>query len=375
VRERRVRYGRRAMSVVDRPDAPPTRVLALEDPRVPLDAVVVIDHELFPKSAGGTRMVPDVTVDEVARLARAMTWKLALCGVPYGGAKAGIRFRGGDREAVLAAYRARIAEWRDFFLTGPDMGTSPEDFLPLAADRDGVPMWARTHAGMSMDDLAVGHGTRGAAAAALGRLGRSLDGATVAIEGFGKAGAGTARACAEAGARIVAVSTIAGCVADARGLDVDELLALRDVHGDAFVEHAAVASRPREALFEVPCDVLVPGARPDVVTPARAVFLRCAAVVPVANAPYADGAVEALAKRGIVAVPDFVANAGGVHLYEAPECRDDPVACLAAVERRVGETTARVLDAAAADGVTPAQAALSLARDFLRAAEARSTPA
>ena len=362
------------MSVLVRLDAPPARVLTIEEPRVGLDAVVVIDHELFPKSAGGTRMVADVTVDEVARLARAMTWKLALCGVAYGGAKAGIRFAGGDREAVLAAYRERIADWRDFFLTGPDMGTGPEDFLPLAGAGDAVPMWARMFAGMSMDDLAVGHGIRGAAAAALARLGRSLAGATVAIEGFGKAGAGTARACAEAGARVVAVSTIAGSVADPGGLDVDELLALRDAYGDVLVEHAPVPSQPREALFSVACDVLVPGARPDVVTRASAAELRCAAVVPVANAPYADGAVEALAERGILAVPDFVANAGGVHLYEAPECRDDPAACLRAVERLVGKTTARVLDAAAAERITPTESALRLARVSLRAA-AEGAPA
>lgn len=360
------------MSVLERDDAPPARVIELVEPAVGLDAVVVIDHELFPTSAGGTRMVPDVTADEVAWLARAMTWKLAVCGVPYSGAKAGIRFGGGDRAAVLGAYLERVREWHDFFLTGPDMGTHPEDFLLLEPDGSPTPVWARTHEGMGMDDLAVGHGIKGAASVALEQLGRPLEGASFAIEGFGKAGSGTARACARAGARVIAVSTIEGTLVDPAGLDVDELLALRARHGDAFVDHAPVPAQPREALFAVDCDVLVPGARPHVIGPESARELRCAAVVPAANIPYAPGATEALAAGGILALPDFVTNAGGIHLYEAPECREDPARCLDAVERLVAETTRRVLTAADADRVTPTQAALEIARAFLRSAQTTS---
>ena len=358
------------MDLLEAPDAPPARIIELTDEDAGLDAVVVIDHDLFPMSAGGTRMVADVTTEEVARLARAMTWKFAVAGVPYAGAKAGLRFDGGDRDALLRAYLERVAELRDFFLTGPDMGTNPEDFLPLVEAGE-APMWARTHEGMGMDDLAVGHGIKGAAEAALARLGGSLDGAAVAIEGFGKAGAGTARACGRAGARIVAVSTLGGALIDPAGLHVDDLLALRDAYGDALVHNGPVPASPREELFAVECDVLVPGARPDVITVESVETLRCAAIVPVANIPYAPGAVEALHERGVVALPDFVTNAGGVHLYEAPECKgDDPAACLAAVERLIHGTTERVLEAAEREAVTPTEAAMALAREFLRAAQA-----
>src|ERR687885_155785 len=110
-----------------------------------LDAVVVIDHTLFPVSAGGTRMLPDVDDQEVRRLARAMTWKFAVYELPLAGSKAGIRFAGGDRAAVLAAYRKAIAPWRRIFLTGPDMGTNPEDFVDRRVRAGPAPMWARTH--------------------------------------------------------------------------------------------------------------------------------------------------------------------------------------------------------------------------------------
>ena len=341
----------------------PARIIELRDEEAGLDAVVVVDHELFPVSAGGTRMIPDVDAGEVARLARAMTWKFASCRVPYAGAKAGVRFAGGDRAVVLAAYLRALEPLKETFLTGPDMGTYPADFVE---DPDAeLPLWAQSYQGMGMDDLATGHGVKAAAEAALGHLGRSLDGATVAIEGFGKVGAGTALACVQGGASVVGVSTVEGCVADPDGFDVGVLLELRSRHGDDLVCHAAVPVRPRGELFALDCDVVVPGARPDSVTLGVVECLRCAVVCPGANVPYAVGAVEALHARGIVALPDFVANSGGVHLYESLQPGDDAPAALARIEAIVAETTVRILEAAHTPGVTPMAAALEDARCWL----------
>ena len=141
------------------------RVIELRDDHHGLEAFVVVDHDQFPIAAGGTRMLPDVNVDEVARLARAMTWKFAVWRVPYAGAKAGVRFAGGAREEVIAAYRRALEPYRDVFLTGPDMGTSPADFAH--ALEGPPPLWAQSHEGVDMDDLATGHGVKAAAEAAL----------------------------------------------------------------------------------------------------------------------------------------------------------------------------------------------------------------
>lgn len=341
------------------------RRIELRDEAAGLDAVIVIDHDLFPVSAGGTRMVADVDAQEVARLARAMTWKFAACGVRYAGAKAGIRFSGGDRDAVLAAYRRALTPFRDVFLTGPDMGTNPADFV--TPDLDELPLWAQSHEGLGMDDLATGHGVKAAAEAALAHLGRGLEGATIAIEGFGKVGAGTARACARAGARVVAISTLYGLVVDASGLDVEELLELRERHGDRLVEYASSEALPREELFELEVDVVVPGARPDSITAEVAERIRCAVVSPGANIPYAPGAVEVLHGRGIVAIPDFISNSGGVHLYESVEQDDEPEVALAKIESLVAQSVSRALAAAESDGITPLAAALREVRAYLAA--------
>jgi glutamate dehydrogenase (NAD(P)+) len=346
------------------------RVVELRDELQGLEAFIVVDHDQFPVSAGGTRMLADVDVHEVARLARAMTWKFAACRAPYAGAKAGIRFAGGDRAAVLAAYQRALEPYRDVFLTGPDMGTFPADFLD--GGEDPVPLWARSHEGLGMDDLATGHGVKAAAEAALRHLGRPLEGAAVAIEGFGKVGAGTARACVRAGARLVGVSTVDGLLADRDGLDVEELFALRERHGDRLVEHGPRSVRPREALFELDCDVLVPGARPDSITRDVAERVRCAVLAPGANIPYGPGAVDALHRRGIIAVPDFVSNSGGVHLYDSVGQDEEPDRALAAIEALVSESVGRTLATGDELGVTPFAAALWEARSYL--AEATGAP-
>jgi glutamate dehydrogenase (NAD(P)+) len=341
----------------------PVRVLRLRDEAADLDAVVVIDHDLFPVSAGGTRMLPDVDTAEVARLARAMTWKFAACRVRYAGAKAGVRFSGGDREAVLAAYKHALEPYKDVFLTGPDMGTAPDDFVEDGAGD--LPLWARSHEGMGMDDLATGAGVKGAAEAALAHLGKSLEGAMVAIEGFGKVGAGTARACARAGARVIAVSTVHGALVDSNGLDVETLIHQRAEHGDRLVEHAATPPRPREELFDLRCDVLVPGARPDSLTAELARRGEWAVVAPGANVPYASGTLEILHGRGILAVPDFVSNSGGVHLYESVADSSDPTEALTTIEDLVREAVERILVRANEQGTTPMAAALAESRAYL----------
>jgi glutamate dehydrogenase/leucine dehydrogenase len=158
-----------------------------------------------------------------------------------------------------------------------------------------------------------------------------------------------------------------GLVADPAGLDVEQLLELRGRFGDRLVENAAREARPREELFGLEVDVLVPGARPDSITRKVAERIRCAVVSPGANIPYAPGAVEALHGRGVVAIPDFISNSGGVHLYESVEQDDEPEAALAKVEELVAETVTRTLAAADAEGVTPLDAALRDVRAYLAA--------
>jgi glutamate dehydrogenase (NAD(P)+) len=307
---------------------------------------VVFDLPGARLSAGGTRLAPDVSAAEVAVLARSMTYKFAALGQRVGGAKAGVRGDPADRAGkaeLMARFCAEVRPLTDAgrFLTGPDMGTAEEDFAPLR-ERRSAPSAMRAVVegtgevgGVPFEDVLTGYGVAVAAATALGG---SWSGRSVAIEGFGKVGGGVAREVTRRGGRVVAVSTLAGCVADAAGLDVERLLALRRAHGDACVERYGRPVIPTRRLFtEVDAEVLVPGTRPGTIGAGTARALRpgVRVVAPAANAPYTEAGAEVLRQRGIVALPDFVCNAGAVIGYRSA-ADAAPAQVLAAVEARIG---------------------------------------
>ena len=312
---------------------------------------IVFDLPGVPLSAGGTRLAPDVTRAEVALLARAMTYKFAALGEQIGGAKAGLAADPADR-AVRAGLMARYcAEIRPLaeagrFLTGPDMGTSEEDFGPLREHRAAPTAISAVVDGVPFEDVLTGYGVVVAAETAM-RSGRGggLAGRSVAIEGFGKVGGGVAREVVRRGGLVAAVSTVAGCVADPSGLDVEQLLALRRIHGDDCVAHYGPEPGPPGLLFTaVEADVLVPGTRPGVISRevAEALPPTVRVVAPAANVPYTREGADVLHRRGIAALPDFVCNAGAVIGYRSAQ-EASPETVLADVDRRIVELTSEAL--------------------------------
>jgi len=239
---------------------------------------------------------------------------------------------------VMARFCAAVRPLTDAgrFLTGPDMGTAEEDFAPLRERRAAPTAIRAVVAGVPFEDLLTGYGVAVAAETALGG---GLAGRSVAIEGFGKVGGGVAREVARRGGRVAAVSTVAGCVADPAGLDVGRLLTLRQAHGDACVlRYGGPVVPPHQLFTEVSADVLVPGTRPGVIDAqtARSLPPGVRVIAPAANAPYTAEGAEVLRERGIVALPDFVCNAGAVIGYRSPsDATPDQV--LSAVEARIGE--------------------------------------
>jgi glutamate dehydrogenase (NAD(P)+) len=312
-----------------------------------VDALIAFDLDC-PISAGGTRLAEDATEAEARMLARAMTYKFALLGLPIGGAKAVIRAGPGERSEAVGRYCREIlplVEERRF-LTATDLGTFPDDFASLPGER-GDP---------ALQFMATGVGVASAASAALG----GLAGATVAIEGFGKIGAETARAFRARGGRLVAISTLHGCVRGPQGLDVDELLDLRERHGDRLVHHLGRDVLDAAALHETEADVLVPGARTGALDGERAARVRARVVAPAANVPYTEAGLRTLTARGIVALPDFACSVGAtLAAHAGPDAAADEVA--GDVERRV---RALIRDSLAHEE-GPFAGACALAREYL----------
>jgi glutamate dehydrogenase (NAD(P)+) len=322
------------------------------------EIVFDLDPDVVGTTAGGTRMVDDVTIDELALLARAMTYKLATFGARIGGAKAGIRPRLLDsRSDTLGRYvdeiRPLVADRR--FLTGADLGTTTADFASLE-DGDGPSVFDHVIDGVGFEELVTGRGVVAAAEAWLG----SLEGRTVAVEGFGKVGHGVVREVLRRGGRVVAVSTLRGAVARSSGFDVRELVEARAAHGESFVHHLGLdVHLPRE-LHELPVDVLVPGARVGVLDGDLAPRVQARVVAPAANVPYTQAGLDAMRASGVAVLPDFVCNGGAVLAYRAsPALTPDEV--LRSVDREIG---GRIAEARRAK-MDPIRHAAVLAETFL----------
>ena len=322
-----------------------------------VDAYLAFDFEC-PTSAGGTRLAPDVTERETQLLARAMTYKFAVLGVNFGGAKAAIRASDAEREEAIRHYcdEVRPLVESKTFLTATDLGTRPEDLASLPGT-DSADLMHADHHGMALDAFITGLGVTVAAETVLG----SLQGRSVAIEGFGKIGGATALEMSGRGAQLVAFSTIHGCVRRESGFSVDELLRLRLEHGDRLVNHLGQEVRPAAELFDVAADVLVPGARIGVIDEHRARSLQAKVVAPAANVPYTRGGLEILRERGVVALADFVCNSGATIGYATGGLATAEDAA-AAVEARIRELSLEAM----ADPKGPFEGARRAAEAHLR---------
>jgi glutamate dehydrogenase (NAD(P)+) len=361
----------------------PEKVVCVSDRKTGMRGVLVIDNTARGPGKGGTRMTPTVTVGEVARLARVMTWKWAAVDLFFGGAKAGIRFDAAhpDKEQALRAFaRALINEVPREYVFGLDVGLTERD-AAILRDEIGSPLAAvgtpQAIGGVPYDAWGVtGYGVAEAADAALDRLGVATAGASFVVQGFGAVGAAAVRRLSELGGRIVAVSDVSGGVFDANGLDLAGAVEARDA-GDPDPLRGVRGNRLAAGEeLEIATDVLIPAALQDVIDGSLASRLPCRLVVEGANLPTSLEAQQTLAGRGVHLVPDFIANAGGVvaaaFAMDARTMAFKPQReeILATVSRKLRANTHQVLDAAEAADETPHVAARRLAAARVRAAMA-----
>lgn len=302
--------------------------LRRDDGRVELFKGFRVQHNVSRgPGKGGLRFHPSVDADEVRALAMLMTWKCAVVDLPYGGAKGGVgidpqQYSERELERVTRRYTSEIMPMigpeRD--IMAPDMGTN-EQTMAWVMDTYSVSQGYTIPGVVTGKPLAVG-GSLGRATAtsrgvvhvtisALAEVGETLTGATVAIQGFGKVGAHAASIFAEEGARVVAVSDQFGGLHNPAGIDVPRLLDHVAATGSV-VGFDGADVLGNDALLALEVDVLVPAAIDGVLDSRTAPSVRARFVVEGANGPTTADADRILAEKGVVVVPDILANAGGV---------------------------------------------------------------
>ncbi len=349
---------------------------------------VIIDSLVNGFSAGGLRMREGLTEDEVARLARTMTYKFAAADIPIGGAKAGIAFdpRHPDKRKVIEKFAKAIRPiLAEKYIVGEDMGTTRADISHLygAANINPISVARKRMSakGVTIDldddvdllsdetglgDLVTGYGVVECVDEACSRVGLSLGEATVAIQGFGNVGAGTARYLAEKGARIVAVADVKGTIYRTKGLPIDKLTAARDELGtiDRRKLDFDFDEKSRDEWMSMYAQILIPAAVADAITKENAEKVTAKLVVEAANIPVTEEAERILHRMGITVVPDFIAGAGGAcgfGLLLTGQAPFDVQDIFREVGIRIRRATAHVIDTGRARNVFPRRVAEDLA--------------
>ncbi|HEX5734575.1 MAG TPA: Glu/Leu/Phe/Val dehydrogenase [Blastocatellia bacterium] len=276
---------------------------------------------------GGIRYHPDVSLDEVRALASWMTWKCATVGIPYGGGKGGIRVDPhklslGELERLTRRYATEIAPiiGPNVDIPAPDVYTNEQT---MAWIMDTISMMT----GGSVLSIVTGKpvslgGSRGRAEAtargcqfvireACKLLGIPLEGARVAVQGFGNAGSIAARLLAEDGARIIAMSDSRGGAVNPNGLDPVAALRYKEENG-SLAGFAGADSITNEELLKLDCEILVPAALENQITLDNAAEIKARIIAEAANGPVTPAADRILFEKGVFNIPDILANAGGV---------------------------------------------------------------
>ncbi|MEK6665623.1 MAG: Glu/Leu/Phe/Val dehydrogenase [candidate division NC10 bacterium] len=276
---------------------------------------------------GGIRYHPDVTLDEMRALAMWMTWKCAVLSLPFGGAKGGVvcdpkRLSLQELENLTRRYATEISVLMspEGDIPAPDVNTTPQIMAwimdtysmhrgyPVPAVVTGKPVPVGGSLGRAE---ATGRGVMVSTREALAQLGLPLAGARVAVQGFGNVGSVSAGLLHAVGARVVAVSDSRGGTLNPEGLDPRALLRHKRESG-RLDDYPGGEPITNEGLLVSDCDVLIPAALEQQITAANADRIRARLVVEGANGPTTPEADAILAARGVLVVPDILANAGGV---------------------------------------------------------------
>ena len=277
---------------------------------------------------GGIRYHPAVTLREVSALAMLMTWKCALLGIPYGGAKGGIaldpaRYSVGELERITRRYTSELLKdiGPEVDIPAPDMGTSAREMawmmdtysVNVGHAVPGVVTGKPISIGGSRGrELATGRGVMIIVREALAERGKTLAGARVVIQGFGNVGSGAALLLHQAGAKILAVSKGSGGVFAEAGLDIPALKAYAAHNSKSLAGFPGAVEITNAQLLALPCDVLIPAALENQITEENVNQVQADIVAEAANGPVTLIADQALEARGVTVLPDILTNAGGV---------------------------------------------------------------
>ncbi len=348
----------------------PEKIFEVYDPKSGMHGFLVIDNTARGPGKGGIRMTPTVDKEEVCRLARAMTLKCALADLPFGGAKGGIiaddkKISKEKKKEIVEAFSDALKPvCPSQYVSAPDMNMAEEE-MRWFANKNGS-MKACTGKPSDMGGIphelgSTGIGVFYATKVAVEHMNLDMKKLKVAVEGFGNVGWFAAKWISDHGAKLIAVSDSKGVIYNKDGLDFDKLDEVKKKTGTVtnYKPGEVLAS---EKILDVDADVLITAAIPDLIKEKDVNRLKFKLIVEGSNIPTTPEIEEKLHKKGILVIPDFVANAGGVissYVEYIGGTADD---MFKLVEEKITKNTKIVLEEAKKKNVTPRSCAFEIAK-------------
>ena len=367
----------------------PELVIKVYKQSIGLEGFLVIDNTNLGPGKGGIRMTPNVTEEEVARLARTMTWKNSLAGIPFGGAKAGIVWpaspelqrgeTGGDEKHKMALMQEFARQIKLLtpkkYIAGPDVGTGDKEMAWFVAatgnwkSATGKPanlcmkIFGKKgeRCGLPHEFGSTGWGVAKSTKAATDILGINLKGATVSIHGFGNVGTFAYTTLTEMGAKVIAIADKDGAIHSEDGFDEKIIKDLIKQRKSVVEYHNRAKQIKTEDFWKIPVDILIPASVTDVINEKNKNDIKAKLIVEAGNIPMQEDIEDELYKKGIMFVPDFVANAGGVISSYAEHRGYNPKRMFKTVEEKIIRTTNLVMKKSVKEKRNPRQVAMELA--------------
>ena len=354
----------------------PEKILEVYDKTTGMRGFTVIDNTQRGPGKGGIRMTPSVSIDEVARLARAMTWKCALANLPFGGGKSGIiadprELDHARKAAIIKAFSKGIKPiCPKQYIAAPDINTGEEDMRIFAMANGSMKSCTGKPAnlcvkpgikcGLPHEYGSTGFGVYHAALVAMNHVGLDPAKVTFGVEGFGNVGAFAVKFLTERGAKCVAITDSKGGVYKKEGVNYAKMMDVKEKQKTVikYGEGEVITGRQ---FYEQDMDITIPAALPDVITKENVNNIKAKIIIEAANIPITPEVEKILAKRGILVIPDIIANAGGVISSYAEFLGHNPKKMFEIVEKRIVKNTRIMLDHAKKENITPREAAMEIA--------------
>ncbi len=342
----------------------PEYVINIYDPKLKMEGFLVIDNTILGPGKGGIRMTEDVTAEEVFRLARTMTFKNSVAGLPFGGAKAGIVWKGGTpelkKEFVQSFARAVKQLAPKLYIAAPDVNTGEREmqwFVEATGNwrsATGKPanlcmMVFRKHKGFHEEKCGLPHeygstgfGVAKSAGVAAELAGIDIKGTKVAIHGFGNVGSFAYKFLTEMGAKVILIADADCTILEENGFNKKEIEAIINSR-KTLKDYPFGKKISAEKFWEIQTDILIPASVTNVIDDLNKNKIKTKMIIEAGNIPMSEEIEKQLFKKGILIVPDFVANAGGVISSYAEYRGYNPKRMFDTIERKITENVKRVI--------------------------------